>query len=139
VHCRYANGIRLVMRDDGWNGSLGTGSCAVRFEGDMGWIETGDTGRIACSDNLKPFLRPTTAANLALAYHTQDWLNCIKSRQQPKANADIAGNSHITCHAAFIAFQRGRKLTWDPLKREFPGDTEANRMRSRALREPWRV
>jgi hypothetical protein len=51
----------------------------------------------------------------------------------------VACNSHISCHAAFIAFQRGKKLTWDPIKKEFPGDEEANRMRSRALREPWRV
>lgn len=139
VICKYANGVKLVMRDDGWNGSLNTGSCSVRFEGDNGWLETGDSGRIECSDNLKKELRPVTAANLALAYHTQDWLNCIKSRTQPRANADIAGNSHITCHAAFIAFQRGRKLAWDPAKREFIGDAEANRMRSRALREPWRI
>ncbi|HOK47061.1 MAG TPA: gfo/Idh/MocA family oxidoreductase, partial [Bryobacteraceae bacterium] len=76
---------------------------------------------------------------LALAYHMQDWLNCIKSRKQPRANADVVCNSHITCHAAFIAFQRGRKLTWDPVKREFPGDEEANRLRSRAIREPWRI
>jgi predicted dehydrogenase len=139
VLCRYANGVKLVMRDDGWDGSLKTGSCSFRIEGDNGWLETGDTGRIECSDNLKPELRPTTAANLALAYHMQDWLDCIKSRKQPKANADVAGNSHITCHAAFIAFQRGKKLTWDPAKREFIGDDQANRMRSRALREPWRT
>jgi len=139
VNCRFANGVKLVMRDDGWDGSLGTGSCSARFEGDNGWVETGDTGKIEVSDNLRSELRPTGQANLALAYHTQDWLNCIKSRKQPKANADVAGNTHTTCHAAFIAFQRGRKLTWDPVKREFPGDDEANRMRSRALREPWRV
>lgn len=139
VHCRFANGVKLVMRDDGWNGSLGTGSCSARFEGDNGWVETGDTGKIEVSENLRQELRPTGQANLALAYHTQDWLNCIKSRKQPRANADVAGNTHTTCHAAFIAFQRGRKLEWDPSKREFKGDDEANRMRSRALREPWRV
>jgi predicted dehydrogenase len=139
VHCRFANGVKLVMRDDGWNGKLGLGSCSVRFEGDNGWVETGDSSKIEVSENLRPHLRETTPARLALAYHMQDWLNCIKSRAQPKANADIAGNSHVTCHAAFIAFQLGRKLTWDPAKREFTGDEEANRMRSRALREPWRV
>jgi hypothetical protein len=69
----------------------------------------------------------------------QDWLNCIKSRTQPRASAAVACNSHITCHAAFIAFQRGKKLTWDPARQEFQGDDEANRMRSRALREPWRT
>ena len=139
VHCRYANGLKLEMRDEGWDGRLGLGSCTVRFEGDNGWVETGDTGKIAVSDNLRSELRPTTAANLALAYHMQDWLNCIQSRTPPRASAAVAANSHIACHAAFIAFQRGRKLTWDPVKGEFPGDEEANRMQSRALREPWRV
>lgn len=139
VHCRYANGVKLEMRDEGWNGRLGLGSCTVRFEGDNGWVETGDTGKIEVSENLKSELRPTTSANLALAYHMQDWLNSVKSRTQPRASAAIAANSHIVCHAAFIAFQRGRKLEWDPAKREFVGDDEANRMRSRALREPWRV
>lgn len=139
VHCRFANGIRLEMVDEGWDGRLGLGSCTVRFEGDNGWVETGDSGRIEVSENLRSELRPTTEARLALAYHTQDWLNCIKSRKQPKANGDVVGNSHITCHAAFIAFQLGRKLTWDPAKQEFVNDPEANRMQSRALREPWRI
>jgi predicted dehydrogenase len=41
VHCKFANGVKLVMRDDGWNGSQGTGSCSARFEGDNGCVETG--------------------------------------------------------------------------------------------------
>jgi predicted dehydrogenase len=139
VNCTFANGLKMIMRDDGWNGRLGLGSCSVRFEGDNGWVETGDTGKIEVSNNLRAELHPVTEARLALAYHMQDWLNCIKSRTQPKASAAVACNSHISCHAAFIAFQRGKKLTWDPIKKEFPGDEEANRMRSRALREPWRV
>ena len=139
VLCKYANGVNLVMRDDGWDGSLKTGSCSFRIEGDQGWVETGDATTIACSDNIKPFLRPTTSANLALAYHLEDLLRCIKTRQQPRASAAAAANSHVACHAAFIAYQRGKKLTWDPAKREFTNDDIANRMRSRALREPWRV
>ena len=139
VNCRYSDGLKLVMRDDGWNGSNNTGSCSFRVEGDNGFLETGDATTILASDNLKPFLRKTSPANLALAFHMEDWLTSIRKRSQPKANADNAGNSHITCHAAFIAFQRGKKLTWNPEQREFVGDEEANRMRSRALREPWRV
>jgi hypothetical protein len=48
-------------------------------------------------------------------------------------------HSHITCHAAAIAWQLGRKLRFDPAKEAFVSDEEANRMRSRALREPWHV
>ena len=32
-----------------------------------------------------------------------------------------------------------RKLTYDPVKNEFIRDEKANRMRSRAKREPWRI
>jgi predicted dehydrogenase len=139
VHCRFANGLKLEMVDEGWNGRLNLGSCTIRFEGDNGWVETGDTGKVGTSENLQSEIRPTTEARLALAYHMQDWLDCIKSRKQPKASAAVAANSHITCHAAFIAYQLGRKLTWDPVKGEFVGDAEANRMQSRAIREPWRA
>ena len=139
VLCKYANGVNLVMRDDGWDGSLKTGSCSFRIEGDQGWVETGDATRIECSPNIKPLLRPTESASLALVNHMEDLLRSIKTRQLPRASAAAAANSHIVCHAAFIAFQRGKKLTWDPGKREFTNDDIANRMRSRALREPWRV
>src|SRR5438105_608402 len=39
MHARYGNGVKLVMRDNGW---IGLGSCPVRFEGDTGWVETAD-------------------------------------------------------------------------------------------------
>jgi predicted dehydrogenase len=139
VQCRYANGVKLVHRDTGW---MGLGSCSVRFEGDNGWVETGDSGKIEVSDNLKPELPSPEQGqvfNLALHYHWRDFINCIKTRSLPKANATAAANNHIGCHAAYIAFQLGRKLSWDPVKQEFINDAEANRMRSREMREPWRL
>jgi hypothetical protein len=33
----------------------------------------------------------------------------------------------------------GRPLHWDPVREEFASDDEANRLRRRAMREPWRV
>jgi Oxidoreductase family, C-terminal alpha/beta domain/Oxidoreductase family, NAD-binding Rossmann fold len=139
VYTKFANGVKLVLRDDGW---MGLGTCSVRFEGDQGWVETGDTGKIAVSDNLKAMLPPAddgNAFNLALHWHWRDYIESIKTRSQPRAHAGTAANTHITCHAAYIAWQLGRKLTWDPAKQEFPGDAEANRMRSREMREPWRI
>ena len=43
-----------------------------------------------------------------------DFVNCVKSRRQPRANALAAAQTHILCHAAYIAFQLGRKLRFNP-------------------------
>ena len=71
--------------------------------------------------------------------HARNFLDCVKTRALPTAGADIAARSHVACHAAYIAWQLGRKLEFNPEKEEFTGDDEANRMRSRAMREPWRI
>ncbi len=51
------------------------------------------------------------------------------------ANPDVMRRSHIACHAAAIAWILNRKLKIDPAKEEFIDDAEANRLRSRALRD----
>jgi len=137
IACRYANGVRLILRRAGW---LGLGSCPVRFEGDEGWVETGDTGRIVVSlDSLRAELPAPTIAGTTPTTHVRDFLNCVKSRSKTAANADVMRNSHIACHAAAIAWKLGRKLTFDPAAEAFVGDEEANRMRTRAAREPWTI
>ena len=71
--------------------------------------------------------------------HVRNFIDCIKSRAQTRANAEVACYSHIACHAANIALFLGRKVTFDPKKNEFIGDPEANRLRSEAIRDPWRL
>lgn len=139
VNCLYANGVKLVMRDNAWDGALDTGSCSFRIEGDLGWVETGDKTKIEASSNIKPLLRPTEPAPMALENHMREFVTCVRTRTTPSANASAAANSHVACHAAFIAFQRGKTLSWSVEKREFTNDEIANRMRSRAIREPWRI
>ncbi len=137
VNCRYANGVKLVMRDTGWQKELGT--CCVRFEGDEGWIEAGDYAKINLSPNLTSLQKTFNERGTNPAWHVRNFLNCVKSRRAARSNADAAGQSHIACHAAYIAWQLGRRLRFDPGREEFIGDEEANRMRSRAIREPWRI
>ena len=136
LFARYANGVNLVMRDDGW---VGLGSCPVRFEGDTGWVETGDDAEFAASSPALLAGRREKIAGYPADFHVRDFLDCVKTRGQPRANADVACHSHITCHAANIALFLGRKLQFDPVKNEFIGDEQANRLRSEALREPWRI
>ena len=148
ITARYANGVRLVIdflktpfgdRAPHYRTELGT--CPVRFIGDEGWIETGDNGGVeAQPESLKSDLhRFAKAVGTDAAGHTRDFLDCVKTRALPACNGRVMRYSHIACHAAAIAWLLGRKVTFDPAKQEFAGDDEANRMRSRAMREPWRA
>ena len=137
VVCQYANGVKLVMRKDGW---LGLGTCSVRFVGEDGWVETGDSGAMRIEpESLLAEKKVFTMRGTSAYTHVANFLECVKSRRLTRANASVAGQSHVVCHAGYIAWQLGRTLKFDPAKEEFLGDAEANRMRSRAMRAPWTI
>jgi predicted dehydrogenase len=150
ITARYANGVKLVLDflqtpfgdRPGWVQHLGT--CPVRFIGDEGWVEVGDSGEIEVSSaslksDLKQFEAKRLTVGLDVSAHARNFFDCIKSRGQTAANPQVMRHSHIACHAAALAWMLGRKLTLDPKREEFVGDDEANRLRSRAAREPWCV
>jgi predicted dehydrogenase len=137
VECLYDDGLKLVMRSEGW---MGMGTCSVRYEGDEGWIETGDSGNfVLYPESLRTQQSVFHRAGTDPTTHIRNFLDCVKTRALTNANAAVVAQSHVVCHAAYIAWQLGRTLTFDPAKDEFAGDEEANRMRSRAMRQPWRV
>ena len=134
---KYENGCELVFREKDW---IPLGSCPVRFEGETGWVEAGDSGKLVLSSPA--LLAGRTVAEIGgypATYHVRDFLDCVKTRSQPKGNADAACNAHIACHAANVALHLGRTVRYDNKKNEFIDDEPANRLRSEALREPWRV
>ena len=136
LHARYGNGVKLILRNEGW---LKLGSCPVRFEGETGWVETGDNADMVASSDALLVGRGARIAGYPANFHVRNFLDCVKTRARPRADADIACRAHIACHAANIALYLNRKVRFDPVKNEFIGDNEANRLRSEALREPWRI
>jgi hypothetical protein len=129
--------VELIIREDDW---IPLGSCPVRFEGDAGWVETGDSGKfVLSSPELLAGKKVDEIGGYPATFHVRDFLNCVKSRTEPRASADVACFSHIACHAANIAIFLDRKLVYNPQKHEFVGDEQANRLRSEALREPWQI
>jgi predicted dehydrogenase len=134
---KYENGVELIFREKGW---IPLGSCPVRFEGENGWVEAGDSGKMVLSSpELLAGRTVDEIGGYPATYHVRDFLDCVKSRSLPKGNAEAACNAHIACHAANIALYLNRKVTYDWAKHEFVNDEQANRLRSEALREPWRV
>ena len=138
MYATYKNGVKLVMRPDGWQG---TGTCPVRFEGDEGWVETGDSGLILVSPNsLRQEIgsHPNIPAGIDPITHVRNFFDCVKSRRQPICNAEVICSSHLVCHASALSWMLNRELTFDVAQAEFT-DAEANRMRTREWREPWSV
>jgi hypothetical protein len=111
----------------------------VRYEGETGWVETGDNGEVIAHPTTLIAGPRAHISGYPANFHVRDFLTCVRSRGQTRANAEVACWSHIACHAANIALFLGRRVKYDPVKNEFLGDEEANRLRSEALREPWRI
>jgi predicted dehydrogenase len=146
ITAHYANGVKLVLdfldtpfgERPGWVQHLGT--CPVRFVGDEGWVEVGDSGGIviepASLAKELPQL-PSKTAGLDVTAHSRNFFDCMKSRQPTAANPEVMRHSHIACHAAALSWILNRKLKLDPDREEFINDDEANSLRSRPARDPW--
>jgi predicted dehydrogenase len=134
---RYENGTELIFRETGW---IPLGSCPVRFEGEDGWVEAGDSGKLVLSSPaLLEGRKVDEIGGYPATFHVRDFLDCVKTRRQPRGNAVAARNAHIACHAANIALYLNRQVKYDNATNSFIDDEAANRMRSEALREPWRL
>jgi predicted dehydrogenase len=133
----YEGGCQLIFREKGW---IPLGSCPVRFEGEKGWVEAGDSGKMVLSSpELMAGRVVDEIGGYPATFHVRDFLDCVKSRSQPKGNAEAAARAHIACHAANISLFLNRKVKLDLTSYEFIDDSEANRLRSEASREPWRI
>ena len=123
----YANGAKLV-------GTVGPGH--TRFEGTEGWISDGREAE------PKSLLQSAIAPGELHLYearggHMGNFLECVRTRQDPSAPAEVGHRSATACHLGNIAMLLGRRLRWDPAAERFIGDDEANRMTSRPMRAPW--
>jgi predicted dehydrogenase len=149
ITCRYANGVVAVLdflkepfgnRDPNFITRLGT--CPVRFVGDEGWVETGDSGEIVIKpDSLaarmpKP---PKRVRGLDVSAHARDFFDSVKTRQPTVCNSSVMRHSHVACHAAALSWILGRTLRFDPATETFLDDDEANRLRKRPARDPFTI
>lgn len=135
VEAVFADGLKIVFREEGFKSS-----CAVRFEGDEGWVETDDSGDIAVSNPNLLDKRMVQAERWERPVaHPAEFLSSVRTRKLPTAPAEDIHFPHVCCHAATVAFHLGRKLTFDVRTLQFEGDQEASRRLLRPSRMPWGV
>ncbi len=130
---RYANGVRLVGRNQDPRG--------VKFEGDEGWIRIHiHGGRLEASDEkiLKETIGDSEIHLGRSPGHHRNFLDAVKSRKQPVAEAEIGHRTATLCHLNNIAMRIGKKFKWDP-KTERTDNDEANALLAPRMRPPWHL
>jgi hypothetical protein len=143
-----SNGVKMVLVRGGelWGKcEYWHGACGERFDGPEGWVAAADgysrpdVSSPALLADFKKVVGEYMARTQRPMNHVRDFLNCVKSRCTTVAHPDIMYKSMAICLAADICEQLKRNLKFDLVKTEFVGDADANRLRSRAMREPWCV
>lgn len=129
INYKYANGVELLCDSTGFD---------ALFEGTDGWVRV-NRGRIDA--NPKSLLNSPILPHEEHLYESQshrvNFLDCVRTRRQPIANAEIGHRTATMCHLGNIACLLGRKLNWNPETERFVNDPEADRLLSREYRPPW--
>jgi predicted dehydrogenase len=133
--CKYANGVVMTVAN---NKQIPQGT---KWYGESGkWIYV-RRGKLEANPAsvLKEVIGPDEIKLYRSRDHRQNFLDCIKSRKETIAPAEIGHRSISVGLLGEIAMLTKRKLRWDPDKEIFLNDEQANRMLSRPMRSPWHL
>jgi predicted dehydrogenase len=144
TEARYSNGMTMSISGEYPNG--------IKFIGTKGWIFVTREENVTASDPGGPARDPLESSDPKIlasvigpneihlataAEHHANWLDCVRSRAETLAPAEIAHRACSTCLLHHIAMKTKRKLHWDPVKERFLNDDLANGMLSRLQRAPY--
>lgn len=73
----------------------------------------------------------------ATRLHMLDFLKAIDNKTRPVADIEEGHISTASCIIANLSMQLGRPLVYDPAKKKFKNDPEADKLLSRKYRGPW--
>lgn len=130
---KYANGVELecVTQSPGFG---------VRFEGTDGWVQYMSGKMEASSAGLLNSELGAGDVRLEVSpSHYRNFIDCVKSRQEPISPVEVGHHTVNICHVGNIAMRLKRKLNWNPETEQFLNDNEANSMLRRPYRGPWKI
>lgn len=126
----YASGVRMIVSSRLRGG--------VTFEGSDGWVWVNRGAIEASPVSLLDYEPAENEIRLPRSTsHFRNFIDCVRSRQQPIAPIEQAHRSITVSHLGNICLRLGRDLTWDPTTERFSNDDKANDMLRRPMRKPW--
>lgn len=110
-------------------------SAAAAFYGDKGTLVV-DRGGWKVYDLKEPV---TSDSSDQARTHHRNFIDCIKSRERPTSDIEIGHITSVLCHLGNISYRLGREIVFDPVKRDFGNDSEANLLLGREYSKNWEL
>ncbi|MBO0935637.1 Gfo/Idh/MocA family oxidoreductase [Fibrella sp. HMF5335] len=116
----------------------------VAFIGNLGTVVVDRNGweLLPETDNgqyLLPAQPPKRMYGNDLDRHTRNFVECIRSRQQPNAPAEVGRNVALHAHLGNMAYRLGRKLVWNEATQTVVDDPKATEMVKAHYNSPWQL
>ena len=130
---QYQNGVSM---------QISSGGTYIGFEGTEGWLRCeGWRGELEASTPslLDAELKEGDIKLYTAVSEHRNFIDCVKSRKETFVPVEVGHRTASALHMGNIALQLARKVNWDPVKEEFVNDDEANALRSRISRDPWKL
>lgn len=138
VHYRYGNGV--VVRSEEYPGERVGGEGGACFVGTEGRIAVDRANIVSYPARiLKEPLLPEDQRVEHVSSHSGNFLECVRTRRRTICHPETAAYTMNAILIGGIALALQRRVRWDPVRSEFAGDGEANRLLSYAARPPWQI
>lgn len=113
-----------------------TGADATLIVDNNGWEIVAEPKK---REKVVEMRRRAPAGDNARVAHARNFLDCVKSRQQPVENLDVG--HHVSAVAALgnIALRSKSRIEWDAAAERVAGNEAANALLRREYRAPWKL
>ena len=132
INYEYENGVKLNVK---------SGGTSIHFYGSEGWCgsKSWDSGLEANKKSIVKDPIPKDGLHLYTCKggEHRNFLDCVKSRNEPYFPAEIGHRCATLCHLGNISMRLNQKLQWDPKTEKIGNSKEASSMLSRKMRKPW--
>ena len=116
-------------------------SWGVSWSGTEGTILLNDEGWELVVEKRKGNLEPVKRKSSGdpRPAHVRNFLDCVKSRQQPVLNLELGHHVSTVAHLGNIALRSGKKIVWDAERERIVGDRAADHLVGVKYRRPWKL
>ena len=150
INCKYANGLTMNVANKskfiemrkgktGWDrqddNNLGMGAV---WYGENGWLQVNRGGIWAENPEILDYEIGSGEISLYKSPgHHRNFIECVKSRKEPIAPAEVGHRSISVALLGEIAMTTGKKLKWDPVAETFTNSDLANSLLMRKYHNSW--